>query len=72
MTSETNTDSSTEITAEALIEEHGVWGAHPDFSVEDWKTEVENDDTRAGYWAWVATQIWTRDEEIEVEGGDCD
>ena len=27
----------------------GVWGAHPDCLVEDWKYEVENGDTRAGY-----------------------
>jgi hypothetical protein len=47
----------TTTSASALSDEHGVWGAHPTWPVQDWKTEVENDDTRLGYWDWVASQI---------------
>lgn len=35
----------------------GHWGEHPDHPVSDWQYEVSNDDTRLGYWAWVANQI---------------
>lgn len=35
----------------------GVWGEHPDHPAEDWRIEVENHDTRAGYWDWVAGRI---------------
>lgn len=33
-----------------------VWGSDPDHPVEQWQYEVENDDTRLGYWDWVAGQ----------------
>lgn len=48
---------------EALKDRHGYWGAHPTWPVEDWQAEVENGDTRHGYWEWVANQI-------EQHGGD--
>lgn len=35
----------------------GVWSAHPAHTVADWQREVANDDTRAGYWDWVISQI---------------
>ena len=47
-----------------LIEEHGVWGELPDHPVEDWKNDVDNDDTREGYWAWVTRRL--KDEEAAV------
>lgn len=44
--------------ARTLAEQHGgVWGEHPDHPLEDWRYEVANDDTRAGYWDWVLGQI---------------
>mgnify|MGYP001326924108 CR=1 FL=1 len=44
--------------AEALREAAGgFWEAHPDHPVESWQSEVEADDTRLGYWEWVACQI---------------
>ena len=44
--------------AEALREAAGgVWEMHPEHSLEDWQYEVANDDTRLGYWEWVACQI---------------
>lgn len=35
----------------------GTWGEHPKFPISDWKLEVENDDTRRGYWDWVAARL---------------
>lgn len=32
------------------------WDAHPDHPLEDWQSEVANDDTRLGYWDWVLDQ----------------
>jgi hypothetical protein len=28
----------------------------PDYPCDDWKYEVANDDTRLGYWEWVAAR----------------
>lgn len=33
-----------------------TWSEHPYHTVAAWQYEVENDDTRLGYWAWVANQ----------------
>lgn len=35
----------------------GHWGVHPDYPVEDWKYEVQNDDTRQSYWEWVQSRV---------------
>lgn len=35
----------------------GFWGQHPQWPDSDWRTEVQNGDTRLGYWEWVANQI---------------
>ena len=40
-----------------LIEIYGVRGEHPDHPVAGWQYEVGEDDTRLGYWAWVAAQL---------------
>ena len=51
---------------EKLADEHGgYWeGEHDDFPVSDWKYEVRNEDTRQGYWEWVANKVEaTADEE---------
>lgn len=46
------------LTARQLADKYGgIWGRHPLYHVEDWQTEVSNDDTRAGYWDWVVGQI---------------
>ena len=32
----------------------GYWqGQHPDYPVEDWQYQVQNGDTRMGYWEWA-------------------
>lgn len=42
---------------EELRERYGQFGEHPRYPVEDWKYEIQNDDTRRGYWEWVAASI---------------
>lgn len=32
------------------------WDEDPQHCLEDWRGEVANDDTRLGYWEWVAVQ----------------
>ena len=44
------------MTSEELREYYGHWEQHPDFPVRDWAFEAQNDDTRLGYWEWVAAQ----------------
>jgi hypothetical protein len=33
-----------------------VWADDPEYPSSDWRAEVANDDTRLGYWQWVANQ----------------
>lgn len=43
---------------ECLDEAHGGhWGNHPDYPAEDWRIEVEAQNTRLGYWDWVEAKI---------------
>ena len=35
----------------------GTWGQHPTHTPDDWRLDVENNDTRSGYWEWVLSQI---------------
>jgi len=45
-----------------LREEHGgEWGEHPDYPHEDWSVDAVNNDTRLGYWEWVADMLEARD-----------
>ena len=46
-----------EVSAEALEEQYGHWGSHPDFPAEDWMYEAGNGDTRLGYWDWVVNKL---------------
>jgi hypothetical protein len=47
------------MTAKQLADKHGgYWeGQHPAYPIGDWKTEVRDGYTRAGYWEWIANQI---------------
>lgn len=49
-------------TAAELRNQYGNFGEHPDRPIEDWKCQVSNDDTRQGYWDWLAG-------ELEAENG---
>lgn len=51
-----------------LIEEYGYWSEHPKFPMTDWVYSVGNDDTRTGYWQWVAKQIIEEEEEDGTSG----
>ena len=48
-----------------ILDLHGVWGEHPCFPRNDWKTEVQNDDTVLGYWQWLQNQY---DRAVEENG----
>jgi hypothetical protein len=45
------------MTKEELVAKYGHWGEHPENPVSDWKTEVEADETRLGYWEWVEGRL---------------
>lgn len=48
------------LTAKQLREKYTTgegWGRHPHFVVSDWQYEVDNNDTRLGYWDWVCNQL---------------
>ena len=35
----------------------GHWGEHPDFPLESWIGEVKGENTRLGYWEWIASSM---------------
>jgi len=45
------------LTTGGLVEVYGYWGYHSIYTVADWVYEVDNGDTRQGYWDWVARKI---------------
>jgi hypothetical protein len=49
--------SATEKGIEIKWEPDSHWDEHPNWSVEDWKNEISNDDTRQGYHEWVRSKI---------------
>jgi hypothetical protein len=55
-----------EKSADELREAHGHWGRHPVHAVSDWKQEVEADNTRLGYWEWVASILEFEEESEEI------
>jgi hypothetical protein len=40
-----------------LYDELEGWGDHPTYTMIDWRNAVIDDETRLGYWAWVASMI---------------
>lgn len=40
-----------------------LWGAHPEYHVEEWMREVGDDQTRLGYWEWCAAKVLEAEEE---------
>lgn len=44
------------LTAEDFRQHFGHWGENPDHPVSDWAAEAKNNDTRMGYWEWVAAR----------------
>ena len=55
-----------------LIERCGGnwWGSCAQYPADDWKTEVENNDTVLGYWDWVLSQAESDGVPIEMLTGD--
>ena len=50
-------------------EEADYWGEVPAYPVSDWISEVQDNDTRAGYWGWVIQKQESaeNDEELSNE-----
>jgi hypothetical protein len=44
-------------TPEISIDHGGWWGSHPNYPLEDWQSEVANNDTRLSYWEWVTGKV---------------
>ena len=42
-------------------------GHHPGYPTRTWRAEVENDNTRLGYWAWVHHQLEEERDELEAD-----
>jgi len=42
------------------------WSEHPKHPVKDWQYEVENGDTREGYWDWVRARSEAPDSKLYV------
>lgn len=36
-----------------MSDERDPWGQDNRYQLIEWRAEVENDETRLGYWAWV-------------------
>jgi len=51
------------VTASDLIQDYGYWEDHPDYPRTDWFYEATNNNTRLGYWEWVAEKIRTKEGE---------
>ena len=51
------------IEARKMIEEHGYWGEHENYPVEEWRNETDVDDTRQSYWEWVFCKLEEEDED---------
>jgi hypothetical protein len=49
-----------------LREQFGHWGDHPTLSVSEWKKEVHSDNTRLGYWEWVASILQFEEESEQI------
>jgi hypothetical protein len=50
----------------------GTWGEHPRHEVGDWASEVASEDTRLGYWEWVANRIDSGDFDLDDDDEDDD
>ena len=44
------------------------WEDHPRYESSDWRREVADENTRAGYWAWVKNQL--AEEKTTEEAGE--
>jgi hypothetical protein len=42
--------------ARGLREHYGYWGEDPAHSPQQWRRAVNQDETRASYWEWVAAK----------------
>lgn len=40
-----------------LIIKYGYWSSYPEYTLDCWRYEVMNNDTRKSYWEWVINHI---------------
>ncbi len=52
-----NSEDSRRKMIDEIAEKCGYWEGHPDHPISDWQYLVANNDTRLGYWEWVASQL---------------
>jgi hypothetical protein len=50
----------------------GTWGEHPHHEVGDWAYAIASEDTRLGYWEWVANRIDSGDFDLGDNESDDD
>lgn len=55
------------MTPDKWHKEHGYWSDFPGYPMEDWRSEIINNDTRQGYWDWVDGRI--EEDSNEAEDG---
>ena len=48
----------------------GNWGEHPQHEVGDWAQAIASEDTRLGYWEWVANRIDSGDFDLDDDDAD--
>ena len=62
----------TELT-EKIVRQCGdnLWGSCIQYSVAEWRREVDNGDTVAGYWEWVVSQAESDGTSLDVLTGDA-
>lgn len=58
--------------AQSWISDHSHWDDHPEYLVEDWRKEVENNDTRIGYLEWILAQADARDCDADLAAYDTE
>lgn len=58
------------MTTAQLIAEYGYWGEHLEYPLSDWHYAVNNNDTRLGYWDWVAREDLDEQESHNQPGHD--
>lgn len=51
------------LSPDQICAKYGSWGSHPNHPVEDWQSEVADDETRLGYWDWLEQMITIDEEE---------
>lgn len=52
-------------TATELIVKYEYWEDHPGYPASDWRAEVDDRDTKDGYWSWVVSRLGFERDELD-------